>query len=99
MAEDEIITLTCFQGQGEIMCNEGAEWQEIGWLNTMVENQKIRLVDRYTRGSVKLYQITSTDGLLAWYHCDGSLICDARDGCSVSAKDLTNQVTIFVAHR
>lgn len=99
MAEDEIVTMTCFQPMGEWLCDDGTDWQRISWLSNIIENQNIRRVDRFIRGQIKLYQITSTDGIFSWYHCDGRLICDSRNGCSISSQDLTDQVTIFVAHR
>jgi hypothetical protein len=99
MAEDEIVTLTCFQTKDKITCDDETGWQEISWLSNIIEKQKISMVDRFSWGRYKLYQITHVDGKFTWYHCDGTLICNSLNGCGIPAQDLGDQVTIFLAHR
>jgi len=100
MAEDAIITLTCMQWLGKSTCEEPPnDWEQIDWMRKIVSTVQPRQIDRYIYEQRYVYRIQVPGGQDTWYTCDGALICNDTEGCSIIDLNANDRVAIYVAHR
>lgn len=98
MAEDEIITITCFQEKMTITCPQYQGWEDIEWIAAIIESGSIIRVDLYSVEHMNLFRFVELGGDVLWYNCQGQKVCDQALGCDLP-KNLKDPVTIFLAQR